>query len=78
MTTNLKGRDRDVPGPARVQTTRKGFLMFVILLPSYLFCHSNEKKIGSQGLSTVIILYFETCYVASMVSPGGVVVITAD
>ena len=24
----------------------------------------------------MIILYFETCYVASMVSPGGVVVVT--
>ena len=26
----------------------------------------------------MIILYFETCYAASMVSPGGVVVITPD
>ena len=26
----------------------------------------------------MITLYFETCYVASMVSPGGVVVITPD
>ena len=39
---------------------------------------SNEEKIGSRGSSTVITLYFETCYVASMVSPGGVVVITPD
>ena len=37
-----------------------------------------KKKLGSQGPSTVIILYFEICKVASMVSPGGVVVITPD
>ena len=39
---------------------------------------SDEEKIESQGSSTVTTLYFETCYVASMVSPGGVVVITPD
>ena len=37
--------------------------------------YSNEEKIESQGSSTVITVYFETCYVASRVSPGGVVVI---
>ena len=37
-----------------------------------------KKKIGSQGSSMVITLYFETCYVASMVIPGGVAVITPD
>ena len=42
------------------------------------YAYSNEEKIGSQRSSTVITLYFETCYVASMVSPGGVVVITPD
>ena len=42
------------------------------------YAYSNEEKIGSKGPSTVITLYFETCYVASMVSPGGVVVITPD
>ena len=40
--------------------------------------YSNEEKIGSQGSSTVTTLYFETCCVASVVSPGGVVVITTD
>ena len=40
--------------------------------------YSNEEKLGSQGPSTVITLYFETCCVVSMVSPGGVVVITPD
>ena len=40
--------------------------------------YSNEEKIGYQGSSTVITLYVETCYVANMVSPGGVVVITPD
>ena len=45
-------------------------------LGRYVF--SNEEKLGSQGSSTVITLYFETCCVASMVSPGGVVVITPD
>ena len=39
---------------------------------------NDEEKIGSQGSSTVITFYFETCYVASTVSPGGVVVITPD
>ena len=38
------------------------------------YAYSNEEKIGFQGSSTVIILYFETCYVASMVNPGGVVI----
>ena len=42
------------------------------------YAYSNEEKIGSKGSSTVITLYFETCYVASIVSPGGVVVITPD
>ena len=42
------------------------------------YAYSNEEKIGSRGSSTVITLYFETCYVASMVSPGGAVVITPD
>ena len=42
------------------------------------YAYSNEEKIGSQGLSTVITLYLETCYVASVVSPGGVVVIMPD
>ena len=42
------------------------------------YAYSNEEKIGSQESSTVIILYFETCCVASMVNPGGVVVITPD
>ena len=42
------------------------------------YAYSNEEKIGSQGSSTVITLYFETCYVVSRVSPGGVVVITPD
>ena len=42
------------------------------------YAYSNEEKNWSQGSSTVITLYFETCYVASMVSPGGVVVITPD
>ena len=42
------------------------------------YAYSNEKKLGSQGSSTVITLYFETCCVASVVSPGGVVVITPD
>ena len=42
------------------------------------YAYSDEEKTGSQGSSTVIILYFETCYVASMVSPGGVVVIMLD
>ena len=41
----------------------------------YVYAYSNGEKIGSQGSSTVITLYFETCYVASMVSPSGVVVI---
>ena len=42
------------------------------------YAYSNEEKIGSQGSSTVITLYFETYYVASMVSPVGVAVITPD
>ena len=42
------------------------------------YAYSNEEKIGSKGSSTVITLYFENCYVASMVSPGGVVVVTPD
>ena len=45
-------------------------------LGRHAYC--NEEKIGSQESSTVITLYFETCYVASVVSPGGVVVITPD
>ena len=42
------------------------------------YAYSNEEKIGSKGSFKVIILYFETCYVANMVSPGGVVVIMLD
>ena len=42
------------------------------------YAYSNEEKIGSQRSSMVITLYLETCYVASMVSSGGVVVITPD
>ena len=40
--------------------------------------YSNEEKIGSQRSLTVITLYFETCYVSSVMSPDGVVVITLD
>ena len=36
------------------------------------------KKIGSPGSFTVIILFFETCSVASKVNPRGVVVVKPD
>ena len=38
-------------------------------------CSLMKKRLSPRA---VITLYFETCYVASMVSPGGVVVITPD
>ena len=41
-------------------------------------CTLMKTKIGFQGSSAVITLYYETCYVASMVSPGGVVVFMPD
>ena len=38
-----------------------------------------KKKLGPRDHPrAVIILYFETCYVASMTSPSGVVVIMPD
>ena len=36
-----------------------------------------KKRLGPKD-HQLYTLYFETCYVASMVSPGGVVVITPD
>ena len=42
------------------------------------YAYSDEEKIGSQRSLTVITLYFETCYVSSVMSPDGVVVITLD
>ena len=63
----LKSGLRVVRVKPKCRRTIKGCLVLKLRI--------NKEKIGSQRSSTVIILYFETSYVASMVSPGGVVML---
>ena len=54
MTTNLKGRNRDVRGSACVQTIQEGFIL-VIPFTSYIFRLSFDGK-NSTVLSVTYII----------------------
>ena len=66
-----------------VMNSRTNDFREVLAIPNEKHKCGNERErtykyMGVVFLFPVITLYCETCYVASMVNPGGVVVITPD